>query len=262
MIKVGIGSFMISLGSLFVFLFIILTTNPVHSDGSKGTVRLFDRNFSGQQQLPAGWDELLFDGRKATIYRQVMESGHIVVKAVSAASSSGLIKKISLDPREFPVIRWRWKVSNVYEKGNGKIKEGDDYPARLYITFRYNPERATFPQKIKYNLAKAIYGEYPPLAAINYIWASTLSSGEMVPNAYASENKMIVVESGPTKTGHWQSYTRNIYEDYKKAFGEEPTQITGIAIMTDSDDTGESATAWFGDIILHKVNHQLSSAED
>ena len=43
-----------------------------------------------------------------------------------------------------------------------------------------------------------------------------------------------------------------IYEDYKKAFGENPPKISGVAIMTDTDNTKESAIAYFGDIIFKK----------
>ena len=43
---------------------------------------------------------------------------------------------------------------------------------------------------------------------------------------------------------------RNVYDDYKRAFGEEPPIVNGVAIMTDTDDTGETATAYYGDIVF------------
>jgi len=64
---------------------------------------------------------------------------------------------------------------------------------------------------------------------------------------------MIVVESGKMKAGAWVSESRNIFDDYKTAFGKEPPMITGIAIMTDSDNTGESALAYYGDIIMKSL---------
>jgi hypothetical protein len=64
---------------------------------------------------------------------------------------------------------------------------------------------------------------------------------------------MIAVESGESKVNQWVCEERNILEDYKKAFGENPSMISGIAIMTDTDNTGESATAYYGDIIFKKV---------
>jgi hypothetical protein len=59
---------------------------------------------------------------------------------------------------------------------------------------------------------------------------------------------MIVVESGLDRVGQWIEEQRNVYEDYKQAFGEEPPLVNGVAIMTDTDNTGEEATAFYGDI--------------
>jgi hypothetical protein len=73
----------------------------------------------------------------------------------------------------------------------------------------------------------------------------------MVPNPYSVRAHMIVVESGAERVGEWQVERRNLLADYEKAFGEAPPRISGVAIMTDTDDTGESATAWFGDISFH-----------
>jgi hypothetical protein len=74
----------------------------------------------------------------------------------------------------------------------------------------------------------------------------------MVPNPYTDRVMMFVVESGTTKLNQWVNEERNVYEDYKKAFGEEPPMISGVAIMTDTDNTGESATAYYGDIFSKK----------
>jgi len=61
---------------------------------------------------------------------------------------------------------------------------------------------------------------------------------------------MLAVESGDKEIGKWISEERNLYEDYKRLFNEEPPHIMGIAIMTDTDNTGESAVAYYDDIIL------------
>ena len=132
-------------------------------------------------------------------------------------------------------------------------KTGDDYPARIYITFEYNPDQLGFFDKAKYEAAKLFYGQYPPLAAINYIWESTTPKGTIVPNPYAEQVKMIVVESGRVLINQWVNEERNVYEDYRKAFGEEPPMVSGVAIMTDTDNTGESAIAYYGDIVFKKT---------
>lgn len=160
------------------------------------------------------------------------------------------MRKVTIDPRKQAYIAWRWKVDSVYKKGDVSTKSGDDYPARIYITFAYDPERVGFFEKAKYEAARLIYGETPPLAAINYIWANRAPVGLMVANAYTDRVKMIVLQSGDERAGQWIEEKRNIYADYRKAFGTEPTSISGVAIMTDSDNTGEAARAWYGDILF------------
>ena len=201
--------------------------------------------------LPEGWQPQTFKKiDQHTVYELVKDGDATVMKAMANASASGLTKPLDLNLKDFPILEWRWKVANVLTKGNPKSKAGDDYPARIYLTFKYDPARVSAWQRTKYGLAKSIYGSYPPHAGINYIWESKLPVGAIVPNAYTDRLRMIVVESGTAKLGEWQSYRRNVYEDYKQAFGEDPPKVSGIAIMTDTDNTGEAATAYYGDIRL------------
>ena len=172
------------------------------------------------------------------------------MKAVSKASSSGMTREIRIDPKAYPIIQWEWNVTNVLEKGDVSRKEGDDYPARIYITFEYDSGRVGFFEKAKFEAIRFFYGQYPPIGAINYIWESKAPVGTMVPNPFTDRVKMIVVESGAENLNTWVGQQRNIYEDYKQAFGEEPPMISGVAIMTDTDNTKESATAYYGDIVF------------
>ena len=204
--------------------------------------------------LPEGWQPQTFKKiGQHTVYELVKDGDATVMKAMANASASGLTKPLDLNLKDFPILEWRWKVANVLTKGNPKSKAGDDYPARIYLTFKYDPTRVSAWQRTKYGLAKSIYGSYPPHAGINYIWESKLPVGAIVPNAYTDRLRMIVVESGTAKLGEWQSYRRNVYEDYKRVFDEEPPNVSGIAIMTDTDNTGESATAFYGDIRLRSL---------
>ena len=205
------------------------------------------------QKFPDDWKPLTFKKiKKHTVYTLVRDDHTVVVKAVAEASASGLVREIKINPKEYPIVRWRWKVMNILKKGDVHRKEGDDYPARIYITFEYDPSKLGLLEKAKYEAVRLLYGEYPPLAAINYIWESKAPVGTMVPNPYTDRVMMFVVESGAAKLGQWVSEERNVYEDYEKAFKEEPPLISGVAIMTDTDNTGESATAYYGDIVFKK----------
>jgi hypothetical protein len=201
--------------------------------------------------LPEGWTPLTFKKiKRHTRYRVLAQDGAYVVKAEAEASASGLIHPLDLDARVHRVLRWRWKVENLLAKADVGRKQGDDYPARIYVAFAYDPARASVGQRIRYEAARVLYGEYPPHAGLNYIWEGKLPAGTIVPNAFTDRVRMIVVESGAGRLGQWAEYERDIYDDYRRAFDEEPPRISGIAIMTDADGTGESAVAYYGDIFL------------
>jgi ABC-type molybdate transport system substrate-binding protein len=205
--------------------------------------------------LPSGWKPLTFKKvPRHTSYELVRDDTGIVVKARSESSASGLIKEIKINPTEYPIVRWRWKAENLLQKSDVRRKEGDDYPARLYITFEYDPDKVAFTKKLKYKAGQVIFGAIP-IGALNYIWDGTSPAGTIVDNAFTDFAKMIVVRSGPADLGRWVQEERNVYEDYKKAFEEEPPMINGVAIMTDTDNTKEAATAYYGDIQFLNVPH-------
>src|SRR4030067_2692654 len=135
--------------------------------------------------LPPDWKPLTFKKiERHTIYTLVKDNETVVIKAVAESSASGLTREIKINAKEFPIVQWRWKVTNVLKKGDVRRKEGDDYPARIYITFEYDPNKLGFFEKAKYEMVKLLYGQYPPLGAINYIWESKASTGTVVPNPY------------------------------------------------------------------------------
>ena len=123
---------------------------------------------------------------------------------------------------------------------------------RLYITFAYDANKLSLYEKVKYNAYRLIYGENPPLAAISYLWSTQSPQGTLVPNAYTDRVMMFVVQSGPDRLNEWVEQERNVYQDYLRAYGEPPPPISGVAIMTDTDNTGEQAVAYYGDIVFTK----------
>jgi hypothetical protein len=205
------------------------------------------------QSLPDGWTPLTFKKvERHTRYELVRDETGVVVKARSEASGSGLTKEIRINPKEYPIVRWRWKVENLLAKSDVRRKEGDDYPARLYITFEYDPDKVGFAKKLKYKAGQALFGTIP-IGALNYIWDGQTPTGTIVDNAFTDFAKMIVMRSGSADLGRWVQEERNVYEDYRKAFEEEPPMINGVAIMTDTDNTKEAATAYYGDIQFLKA---------
>lgn len=250
-LKEGNGGMLVSTGVLLATWLLIAPACLWAQSESVLEVGKFSAGQVGQA-MPDGWRPLTFKKiPKHTSYEVVKDGEVTIVKAVSEASASGLIKPVSIDPKEFPIVRWRWKIENVLQRSDVALKEGDDFPARLYITFEYNPDRVSFGKKLKFKAGQALFGDIP-IAALNYIWETKTPIGTIVDNAYTDFAKMVVVESGAQKVGIWIDEERNIYEDYKQAFGEEPPMINGVAIMSDTDNTKEQATAYYGDIIFQK----------
>jgi hypothetical protein len=201
--------------------------------------------------LPPGWQVLNLGGAaRHTDYALVEDQGTTVLRAVSEGAASALVYPLRVDLAKTPIVQWRWKVENVLSKGDALQKDGDDYPARLYIFFDVDASELSWFEKFKYEAFHSLYGSYPPLAAINYLWANKQPVGSLLPNVYSERVQMYVVRSGKAGLGQWLEQERNIYADYVRAFGKTPPMVTGIAVMTDTDNTGESATAYYGDIRL------------
>jgi hypothetical protein len=175
-----------------------------------------------------GWTEKSFRGK--TLYSLTKDEGKSVLMAHSVKAGSGMVKKLSVDTKKFPVLRWSWKVDHTLQKEDIKTKKGDDFAARVYVVFP-----RTFFWRMR---------------AINYVWASKMAKDSSASSPYTSNSVIIAVESGDENIKKWVSEERNIYEDYRKAFGEEPPLLGGVAIMTDTDDTQDEATAYYGDITL------------
>jgi len=202
------------------------------------------------------WKPLLFPKiPNYTLYSVESDGASHYLKAESSASSSGLIFAEQFDVYRYPKIRWRWKVDNVYtgkQVNKARAKEGDDYPIRIYIIFRYDPERADPLQRLTYAAAKHRYGEYPPHSALNYVWASNLSFESTMTNPYSPRSKMIFLQMGDEHRGRWIEESVNVLADYRRAFGENPPATAGLAIMNDSDDTGQSSVSYIEFIEIYR----------
>lgn len=176
-----------------------------------------------------GWERQVFVGE--TRYAVVSEDGGLALRADSDASASGLVRRIRIDLDRTPWIDWSWKVGNVLAGNDERTRVGDDYPARIYVIFS----------------GGLLFWR---TRAINYVWSSHQPAGTVWHNAYTANSVMIAVDSGAEDSGRWVTHRRNVRDDYRLAFGHDSGPVDGVAIMTDTDNTGQQATAWYGDIFF------------
>jgi hypothetical protein len=216
-------------------------------------VKIFSKNEPSEEQLPDGWRRwTLSKFKKPTKYKLVVDDGRTVVKAYADASASGLVHRLNIDPREFPVLNWQWKTTELIKAADNRAKHLEDSPVRVVVTFAGDMDKLNFDDRMFYDNIRVLTGQQLPYATLMYIWENRVPVNTVLPNLHTTRIKMIVAESGREKVGLWQDMMRNVYEDYRRAFGEEPGRITSVAVMTDTDNTGENVHAYYGDIVFKR----------
>lgn len=231
---------------------VLLLMGPAASGWSDSLIVGAFSELKPSLELPKEWEPLTFRGiGRHTQYDLVADEGTTVVRAHSRAAASGLIRRMEIDPHRFPWIQWRWKIDHTLQKGDATRKEGDDYAARIYVAFAFEPESAGRLERMRHRAADLFSGQTLPGSALTYIWANRVEQGVILPSPYTDQAMMIAAQSGNASAGQWIAERRNLVQDYRDAFGRPPPPIIGIAIMTDTDNTGEETTAYYGDIALH-----------
>ncbi|MEZ0174648.1 MAG: DUF3047 domain-containing protein [Candidatus Reddybacter sp.] len=176
-----------------------------------------------------GWAEKFFSGQ--TRYTLVeRDDGHVLL-ALSKATASALYKKVRIDLEKTPFLNWGWLIENHLGDINERRKEGDDYPARIYVII----DGGVFFWKTR---------------ALNYVWSSNQPKGSTWANAYSDNTRMLALESGSVYLGQWRSEKRNVRCDLQSQFGENLRYIDGIAVMTDTDNSQGQATTYYRNLFF------------
>ena len=179
----------------------------------------------------SGWEEKEFKGK--TDYSIAYVEARKVLVAKSSASASAMFREIEIDLEKTPWLNWTWRIEDTLGAIDEKSKEGDDYPARVYVV-----------------ISGGIF--FWKTRALNYVWSNNQPVGSYWPNAYTSNAVMLAVESGRKNLGKWLYNKRNVREDLRKLFGKEIRYIDAVAIMTDTDNAGGKAESYYGDIYFTK----------
>lgn len=240
------------LSTLAVFLLAEGSSQPWAEPGREPAQVVEIGAFSREQpsdDLPRGWE--LFrpsDRFPPTRYRLERSGSTTVVRAEAKGSMAGLIRRLRIDPARTPYLCWRWRIAAPLQAADLRTKTGDDYAARLYVLFDYDAGRLSVGDRLQLAVARGLYGPDVPAAALNYVWDNRHPIGTVAPNAYTDRTRMWVLRSGAHEAGRWVTEMRNVAADFRAAFREDAPVITGIIIASDTDNTGEKATAWFGEI--------------
>ena len=176
----------------------------------------------------SGWQQQHFRGQ--TQYQVVELDQRPVLQSTSRNSASALFIRRRVDLFQTPYLSWQWRVDRLPGTGDERTRAGDDYAARVYVVIDggWLPWRAQ---------------------AVNYVWANRMPAGSEWDNAYAgSRVKMLALRSSEDGLAVWQREKRDVRDDLRRLHGRETRYIDGVAIMTDSDDNGGEALAYYAAI--------------
>jgi Protein of unknown function (DUF3047) len=200
----------------------------------------------------ADWAHQTFGDRPPTHYQAVQQQGRWAVHAHSAAGNSSLRRAVALPPGQTAGdLRFSWWVPRLNEAADLRDSDIDDAVARVVLSFDGDRAgRFSVRDHMLSELAQLVTGEPLPYATLVYVWDGRVPLNEVVVSQRSDRVRTLVVESGRRHLKQWRHYQRDLAADFRRAFGEEPGPLRGMAVMTDADNTGSKAEAWYGDIHL------------
>jgi hypothetical protein len=210
---------------------------------------------TAREGMPNGWSFYrIAPFKKNTVYRLENYQGKTVLSANSKTSASGLAVKLRPRQANNLWLQWEWKAINPIANADNADGYTDDAPLRILVAFDGNKSKLPLKEKMTFEMASLISGQEMPYATLMYIWSGKSPVDTIITNAHTSRIKMIVVDSGWENLGQWHKHQRDLAADYKRAYGEAPGEVIGIALLTDTDNTKSEASAFYGDIeLIRKV---------
>lgn len=179
----------------------------------------------GADGVPNGWQLKEKSGRANLSIVNV--DGLKALQLRSTNTSFCLQRQVDADLKKFPILSWKWKVTKLPEGGDFRHSRTDDQAAQLFVAFNKRQ-------------------------MIVYIWDTTAPK-DMVGEALAPpfmSIKVVVVRSAKEDAGKWITESRNIYEDYRKLYGDasRPPVVAGVRLQINTQHTKSSAESYFADL--------------
>ncbi len=199
--------------------------------------------------IPAHWKPVDFGAfKRPTEYQMVNLQGRTCIRATADASASMLVHQTHFEASAFPMLHWSWNVPSLIASADNTQRQREDSPARIVIAFEGDSSRLSALERMNARQFQLLTGSPMPFATLMYIRGNHTAPETIISSTHTDRIKMIVAESGPEGLGQWQTFTRNLVDDYRRAFGEAPGRVAWIGLMTDADNTRERTHAYYGDV--------------
>jgi hypothetical protein len=188
----------------------------------------------GARGIPKGWQGQRW-GSPAYDLTVIDNDGHRVLHLKSKNEGSTVSKDIKgkVDLAQTPILEWRWKAVTLPRGGDSRKKATDDQAAQIYVAW------PRFPEAVRSRI-------------IGYVWDTTAPAGTIARSEKTGTVTYVIVRSGPEGLGQWITERRNVREDFRKIYGEEPDAPAAISVAIDSNDTGSVAESFMGPIVFKR----------
>ncbi len=217
-----------------ILLFVVLFSLPVMGSADERvatTGRVLPLETFDEYQpasFPEQWKVRGDEADARVVYHIAEEGGNHFLHARAEKQDVQIGLSHVFQPKEFPLLRWRWRVDQLPSGGNERAAKTNDSAAAVYV----------------------IFDSWIMPRAIKYVWSATLPVGTHLDSPVYWRGKVVVLQSGASGLGEWRQETINFYQDYKDLFGAEPGEVQGIAVLTNADATASVAEADYDDFAL------------
>jgi hypothetical protein len=199
---------------------------------------------------PTDWEAFQIPGKRPTHYSRVQWLGLPAWHAKADRSASMWRRRVHRQPDRIGEVEFSWWVPALIETADLAQADSSDSPARVIFAFDGDRSRLSARNKAMFELASLLTGETPPYATLMYVWDRHAAPEKVIQSGRTDRIRKIVVESGTGHLRQWRTYRRDLRRDFARAYGEPPGALVAVGLMTDADNTGAQAEAWYGDIRL------------
>lgn len=196
-----------------------------------------------------GWHAVTLPGKTATRYGRAHKDGRTAWHAQADRSASLWRRHWRVEASRLGAVRFSWWVPGPLPGADFAVAGLTDAPAQVLFAFDGDHARLPGRTRLQYDLAETLTGERPPFATLKYAFGNDPAQvGQVIVHPRTDRIRTLVLDAGTAPAGRWREHRRDLVADFRRAFGEPPGALLSVALLTDGDNTGQLASAWYGPI--------------
>lgn len=198
----------------------------------------------------AGWHPRPMPSKRWADFESVTEAGQTGLQVKADGTLSLMHLTLAPARTDAQRVRFSWWLERELPDADLAQADLSDSPVRLLLAFDGDRNTLSARNAMASELVKLLTGHDLPYATLTYVWTHQYPPGTVLHNPRSDRIRYLVVEQGAAKLGQWQHYERDFRADFQRAFGEAPGPLSGVGLMTDTDNTKASTRVVYGPVQL------------